>query len=112
MGQLDLLAKINGKNIILDFKTTNPKKIGKDRAGVYADHAFQVAGYAIAYEEMHTLMVHGGLVLWLNKQSPEFLPRPVTDFGAAKTGFLALREAYRHFKAIEFKQESGNSLVF
>lgn len=69
VGITDLVAKVNDKKLIIDYKT------GK---GIYSEYNYQVAGYRGAYEEEHG-KVNGGLILHFSKETGEFSTKELTD---------------------------------
>lgn len=73
--------------IAIDWKTTG---------GVYREHAFQVAAYAQALEELTGLPVEEGWVVRLAKDQPHFEARQVADWRRAFPGFLAALQLWRH----------------
>jgi len=68
VGTLDLLAKVNGKLTLIDYKT------GKY---VYDEHYYQVAGYKMAWEEEHG-KVQKALILHFDRETGMLGEYPIT----------------------------------
>jgi hypothetical protein len=87
-GTLDLLAKIDGKLMILDWKT------GK---AIYEESLLQNAAYQVALEEMGHGKAEGGLIVRLPKveTDPEFEVREVPPRDDLFPVFLHAIELYR-----------------
>lgn len=49
-GTLDRLCEIDGKKVILDFKTTNTSRFNAD--GIYPEYFAQLGGYSLGFTEM------------------------------------------------------------
>ena len=86
-GTLDAVARINGKLVILDWKTSND---------VYRDYIVQLGGYAILWKETRGESFEGAHLLRVSKKSGAFAhhywPKSVLRLGAEQ--FLLLREAH------------------
>jgi hypothetical protein len=85
-GTLDAML-VNGKRSLGDWKTSN---------SVYSDYLFQLAGYAILWEEAHPdRPIEGGYHLMrFSKDFPDFGHHYYAELEDAKRGFLLMRELY------------------
>lgn len=82
-GLCDAIATVNGKLVVIDYKT------GK---GIYNEAYYQVAGYALAYEEETNKKLDGSVILNFGKDTGELnakieMPREELDIN--KDIFLA-----------------------
>lgn len=63
-GTIDALGTVNGKRVLVDFKTSN---------GLYPDHIIQVAAYTYLWEENHGERLDGGIhILRFSKEGGDF----------------------------------------
>lgn len=69
VGLADAIAEIDGKRILLDYKT------GK---GIYNEFYYQVAGYRLAYEEENGKL-DGCMILHFDKESGNFNSKNISD---------------------------------
>ncbi len=69
VGKFDVVAKVNGRKVIIDYKTAK---------GVYSDMHYQVAAYRLAYEEEHG-KIDGATILHFNKETGDFNVYEFTD---------------------------------
>lgn len=85
-GTLDAML-VNGKLSLGDWKTSN---------AVYSDYLFQLAGYAILWEENHpNRPIEGGFHLMrFAKEFPDFGHHYFAELEEAKRGFLLMRDLY------------------
>ncbi|MFH1572737.1 MAG: hypothetical protein ABIG68_02075 [Acidobacteriota bacterium] len=85
-GTLDAIL-VNGKRAMGDWKTSN---------AIYAEALFQLAAYAILWEEhFPDQPIDGGFHLMrFAKDSPDFAHRYWGEMDAAKEGFLLMRRLY------------------
>jgi hypothetical protein len=95
-GTFDLMAKIDGKITLLDFKTTNPSYYNPD--GIYAEYFGQLGGYLVAYEEQGG-KVDQAMVVNLPKDGSEYKVKSLEDINKtitdAKVYFLSALGLYR-----------------
>lgn len=93
-GTLDLVADVNGRETVIDFKT------GK---AIYAEAHLQNVAYQEAYAEMGHGRVAAGLVLRLPKQlgDPSFEVGHVPACPTLYPSFLALRQVWTWWHAQE-----------
>jgi len=82
-GTYDLLAEIDGKKYICDFKTTSPSYYNPD--GIYAEYYCQLGGYLIAYEEQNEAEVDGAMIVNLPKDGSEYKVKGLEDIGKTMT---------------------------
>lgn len=86
-GSVDAVAEMNGKVIVLDWKTSN---------NIHPDHAFQVSAYAKAYEEMTGKDVKEAWVVRFEKhERKKAQVKEVADVDEAFKTFLAARSLFR-----------------
>lgn len=69
-GIFDAIATINGKRVLIDYKTSS---------GVYPEQKMQACGYAIAYEEEYGLGFDQIMILHFCKKTGEFTPHPLSQ---------------------------------
>lgn len=62
-GTIDLVAEINGKNYIVDFKTSN---------AIYDDYVIQIAAYRTAYVKVFGALIERMAILRLDKRSGKY----------------------------------------
>lgn len=96
VGLADAVARIDGKLMIVDYKT------GKN---IYSEARYQVAGYAIAYEEETGEKLDGAVIVNFNKQTGELLPENIVEISRAeleeyKAVFLACLTVRRSEKRL------------
>lgn len=95
-GTADVVCKIGGKLIILDWKTTNTSRYNPD--GIYASYFAQDGAYCLAYEEMTGEKVDELYIVNLPKDGGDYKMKRLEDIGLKKTDcqayFLALKQAY------------------
>lgn len=95
-GTCDFVAKIKGKLVIGDWKTTNTSRYNPD--GLYATYFAQLGAYSLAYEEMTGEPIKELYAINLPKDGGEYKLRRLEDIGMSKTDaqayFLALKQAY------------------
>jgi hypothetical protein len=78
-GKFDYLAKINGKVVLIDFKTTNPSYFNPN--GIYAEYFAQLGAYEIGYSEMTGAKIDEVMIINLPKDGTEFKALSNTDIG-------------------------------
>jgi hypothetical protein len=85
-GTLDAML-VNGKRSLGDWKTSN---------SVYADYLYQLAGYAILWEEnFPDRPIEGGFHLMrFAKEFPDFAHHYWGELDRAKEGFILMRKLY------------------
>lgn len=81
-GLTDAIANINGKRILIDYKT------GK---GIYSEFYYQLSAYWFAYEEETGEKLDGALILHFNKETGEFESKEISreEFNLNFPVFLA-----------------------
>ncbi len=91
-GIFDAVAMVNGKKVIIDYKTSKR---------VYNDHRYQIAGYRGAYEEENG-KIDGAIVLHFDKETGEFDMVELTDedHAADYPVFLACYEIKKRDKEL------------
>ncbi len=91
-GIFDAVAIVNGKKVIIDYKTSKR---------VYNDHRYQIAGYRGAYEEENG-KIDGAIVLHFDKETGEFDMVELTDedYAADYPVFLACYEIKKREKEL------------
>jgi len=62
-GTFDAIARIDGKNYLVDFKTSN---------AIYQEYVIQLAAYRQLWSEHSDLKIHGGIILKLSKDEVNF----------------------------------------
>jgi len=70
VGKTDLIAKVNGKLLLCDYKT------GK---GIYSEAYYQNAAYWQAYQEEMQSSIEGGLLLHFDKETGAFATQEITS---------------------------------
>ena len=78
-GRLDAVAIIDGKLALPDFKSSS---------GIYPEMRFQVAGYAIAYEEETKKKIERPMIIRWGKEDGRFEVMELDNFGRDKEAFL------------------------
>lgn len=93
-GRFDLIAKVDGKLMLLDYKT------GK---GVYDESGLQLAAYRLAWEEENGKQLDGHGILHLDKETAgfEYLPYTPEEYARDLVGFLAALQLKKWQKAVE-----------
>lgn len=86
-GSLDFLAESANGVVIFDVKTTKKMKGGEH--GIYPEYAYQLSAYKQAFEETYGAKVSDVYALWINKETPGFLPLRVGHWGSCFEGFLS-----------------------
>lgn len=101
-GTCDLVATIDGKLTVVDYKTTNSSRYNPD--GIYAENFAQLGAYIIGLEEMLGIKVDDGMIVNLPKNGEEYKVKSLSDMGKsvedAKMYFLnalGLYEAHKDF---------------
>ena len=86
-GFFDVLAKVNGKICLIDYKTykENPDYEFKG----YPEHKFQVAGYIEAYEEETKKSIDKGTILYFDKITGKFKEMDCGNLKEHRKTFLA-----------------------
>lgn len=81
-GLVDSVAKVNGKLMLIDYKTSK---------GVYTEMRYQIAGYRIAFEEEHGDILDGAVILHFDKEAGVCTPHEYTEDELTKdaSAFLA-----------------------
>jgi len=92
-GTPDAIGKLNGKYILLDWKTSN---------SVYSDYLMQLAAYKILWEENGNPPIDGGFYLCrFSKDFPDFSVHYFEELELAAEQFLLLRKAYENDKELK-----------
>ena len=94
-GTVDAIGLREGALVALDWKSTG---------GIYLEHAFQVAAYAHALEEMTGLPVQEAWVVRLAREQPHFEARRVRDWRRALEGFLSALTLFRHLRTAHLEE--------
>jgi len=81
-GTYDLLARINGKLTIIDYKTTNPSYFNPD--GIYGEYFAQLGAYSLAHEEMTGETVDDLAIVNLPKNGEAYRMKSIKDIGMTK----------------------------
>lgn len=100
-GTLDLVAKIDGKLTVLDFKTSK---------SIYNNYYMQVAAYAQAYKEEFE-QPEQTAILRVDKNNGEFEYKTVEDTSKHLKGFLGAKKLYeweRWIKSVNITEKYGN----
>lgn len=94
VGQTDVVATVDGKKLLLDYKTSS---------GVYPDHRWQAACYRYAYEEERGVKLDGLMILHFNKETGEFTPHLIKeeDYPKDFTAFLGCLAVKRRAKELD-----------
>ena len=93
-GQIDCVARCGNRVIIIDWKS------GRD---IYDNHAMQVAAYAMAYEAMTGEAVAEAWVVKSGRHG--FEAKRVRDLVPAQKAFIAIQEAKRNARFIDWDKE-------
>ena len=100
-GTMDLLARVGGRVLLIDFKTSKPKRGG----GIYPEHALQSAAYRTAVTEMGKLPTpEAGMIVRLPKTANDTVePMEIggDDLGQQFDAFLAALSLHRWLKQNE-----------
>lgn len=94
-GTMDLLAKVNGRTTLIDFKTSK---------GIYAEYDLQNVAYQVALAEMgHDLPEGGGLIVRLPKTEidPAFEVHPCASIEDSLPVFLSALRLWQWWHAAE-----------
>lgn len=83
-GTMDLLAHVNGRRAIVDFKTSS---------GLYLEMLIQLGGYAVAWEEEFGERIDDGWIIRLDKETGECQPYYIPITNDIRDSFLRVREA-------------------
>lgn len=104
-GTCDLVANINGKLTVIDYKTTNPSYYNPD--GIYAENFAQMGAYIIGLEEMLGIEVEEAAIVNLPKDGKEYKMKTLSDMGMgiedAKMYFLYCLGLYKVHKDFSWK---------
>lgn len=98
-GTFDLLARVNGKLYLIDYKTS--------KAFYALEMSAQLAGYDIAYKEETGEKVEGLSILRFDKETGEFEVHDITERELAQTIFLScleIKKAQKHFDSLTPKK--------
>ncbi len=81
-GLVDAIATVNGKRMLIDYKTAK---------GVYTEMRYQIAGYCLAFEEEHGECLDGAIILHFDKESGvcTLYEYSREDFKTDQSAFLA-----------------------
>ena len=93
-GQIDCVARCGNRVIIIDWKSGR---------GIYDSHAMQVAAYAMAYEAMTGEAVAEAWVVQSGRHG--FAAKRVKDLIPAQKAFIAMQEAKRNVRFIDWDEE-------
>lgn len=108
-GTADFIAKVDGKLVIGDWKTTNTSRYNPD--GIYPTYFAQLGAYSLAYEEMTGEEVEELMVVNLPKDGGEYKLKRLEDIGLSKVEaqayFLALKQAYELNQKFEWALKRG-----
>jgi len=94
-GTMDLLAKVNGRTTLIDFKTSK---------GIYAEYDLQNVAYQVALAEMgHAAPEGGGLIVRLPKVEidPAFEVHPCAPVDELLPVFLSALRVWQWWHAAE-----------
>jgi hypothetical protein len=91
-GTTDLVARINGKKCVADFKTSS---------GLYVDMSLQLAAYRIALEEEDDTSYPYGALIHLNKETGQYDMMIIPRNKEHEECFLSLRECDEIMKRLE-----------
>ena len=108
-GKFDLLAEIDGKLVLIDFKTTNTSRYNPD--GIYAENFAQLGAYLILIEEQMGVLVDEAVIVNLPKDGADYKTRSLVDLGVtkaeAKSYFLNAKGLYDLHQTVGFKLSKG-----
>ena len=91
-GIADAVAEIDGKLVLVDFKSSN---------SLYPEHAFQAAAYQLAYEEMTGKKIDHRLIIRFGKEDGEFEVKKYEENDKDINGFLACVNLKRRLKELD-----------
>lgn len=95
-GTCDFVAKIGGKTVLGDWKTTNTSRYNPD--GIYSTYFAQLGAYCLAYEEQTGEEVKDLWIINLPKDGGEYKLKRLEDINMSiadcKAYFLILKSAY------------------
>ncbi len=98
VGTLDAIAEIDGKKVIVDFKSSN---------GLYNEYRYQLAGYWNAYEEEFGKTFDYGIIVQFDKKTGNFNPVdniieiPREDYKKDLKAFLGLLNAKKRERELK-----------
>lgn len=93
VGTLDGIAMINGKRMLIDYKTSK---------GIYSEMHYQISAYRLAWEEETGEKLDGMVILHFDKESGAFTAKEFSDEDYAKNWptFLACLEVKKREKEL------------
>ena len=104
-GTVDLVANINDKLTVIDFKTTNPSFHNSE--GIYGEYFAQLGAYIIGIEEMDGVTVEEAMIVNLPKNGENYKVKSLSDLGLAvedvKSYFLHALGLYELNKTVGWK---------
>lgn len=90
-GITDAIAEIDGKLVLVDFKSSN---------SLYPEHAFQAAAYQLAYEEMTGKIIDYRLIIRFGKEDGEFEVKKYEENDADMNGFISCLNLKKRLKEL------------
>ncbi len=91
-GILDAVAEIDGKLVLVDFKSSN---------GLYPEHAFQAAAYQDAYQEMTGKKLDHRLIIRFGKEDGEFEVKKYEENDKDFLAFVACLNLKKRLKELD-----------
>lgn len=98
-GTCDFIAKIDGRMVIGDIKTSS---------GIYNNHRFQVAAYQHAIQEEKQMTFEERLVVRFDKKTGKFQTKSFFNFDLDFKGFLGALSVYRVYQSIKDEKKGAS----
>ncbi len=91
-GKFDSIAEVNGKKVLIDYKTSK---------GIYSEMQYQVAAYRMAYEEEYGKL-DGAIILHFDKETGNCTPKEISEDNYPKdaSAFLACLQLKKREKEL------------
>lgn len=97
-GTCDFIAKIDGRLVVGDIKTST---------GIYNNHRFQVAAYQHALQEEKGMTFEERLIVRFDKKTGKFQTKSFFNFELDFQGFLAALSVYRVNRSIKDEKKGA-----
>lgn len=97
-GTCDFIAKIDGRLVVGDIKTSS---------GIYNSHRFQVAAYQGALQEEKNMTFEERLIVRFDKKTGKFQTKSFFNFELDFKGFLSALSIYRIYQSIKDEKKGA-----
>lgn len=91
VGKMDAEAIINGKHVVIDFKTANVDK-KTNKPVIYNEYRYQTAAYEVAAAEEGTVYDDNRYIIHFNKANGDFSVHQIGNLKRDFSAFLNLRQ--------------------